>query len=56
MDLRGVPFNKVAGFGSDGVSVMTGLGKGVTRRLKKSNPQMLVSFSTLRTVSNVGIG
>ena len=27
MDRRGVPFNKVAGFGSDGASVMTGLGK-----------------------------
>ena len=41
MDRRGVPFNKVAGFGSDGASVMTGLGKGVTGRLKELNPHIL---------------
>ena len=35
------PFNKVAGFGSDGASVMTGLCKGVTGRLKELNAHIL---------------
>ena len=41
MDRHGVQFNKVAGFGSDGASVITGLCKGVTGRLKELNPHIL---------------
>ena len=41
MDWRGVPINKVAGFGSDGASLMTGLDKGSTGRLKEWNPHIL---------------
>ena len=41
MDWRGVPFNKVTGFGSDWASVMTVLGKGVTGQLKELNPHIL---------------
>ena len=41
MDRRGVPFNKVSRFGSDGASVMTRLGKGVTGRLKELNHHIL---------------
>ena len=41
MTEREIPWRKVLGFGSDGASVMTGLDKGVTGRLKEHNPHIL---------------
>ena len=39
--LRNIPMQSVLGFGSDGASVMTGLDKGVSGRLKELNPHMI---------------
>ncbi|XP_062573421.1 zinc finger protein 862-like [Saccostrea cucullata] len=41
LNLRHISISKVLGFGSDGASVMTGLDKGVSGRLKELNPHIL---------------
>ena len=41
LDSRKIPVKKLMAFGSDGASMMTGLDKGVTGRLKEKNPHMV---------------